>query len=77
MITIARRIAAGTALAMAPAFIALGVAATSHAEMHTHTGPQHPHTVQTGPKHQLSGTTNLAAPAQPAVPAHHHHHYGS
>jgi hypothetical protein len=84
MITIARRIAAGTALAIAPAFIALGVAATSHADTRTYTGPQQPHTSQSAPHAGQTGPlhphidphiTHPKPPVQPKAPEHIHHHY--
>ncbi|HEX5144057.1 MAG TPA: hypothetical protein VFW21_09320 [Mycobacterium sp.] len=72
MITIARRIAAGTALAIAPAFIALGVAATSHAETRTYTGPQQPHTSQSAPQQARSGQTGPQHARSQTGPLHPH-----
>ncbi|MDH6199067.1 heme A synthase [Mycobacterium frederiksbergense] len=64
MSTIARRIAAGFALAAAPALIALG-AATAHADGSTlNTGPS------VGSHHAFPHQTN--AP-QPGSSVHHHH----
>ena len=64
MNTISRRIAAGFALAAAPALIALGAAATSSAQ--TTAVP----TTPTVGHHTFPGQQNFP---QPGTPIHHHH----
>ena len=74
MNTISRRIAAGFALAAAPAIIALGAAATSSAQTTipaaptvTNTGPMVGHHALHGP---FAGQQNFP---QPGSTIHHHH----
>jgi len=70
MNTISRRIAAGFALAAAPAIIALGAAATSSAQT---TIPTTPTVTNTGPvagHHAYHGQQNFP---QPGSTIHHHH----
>jgi hypothetical protein len=69
MNTIARRIAAGAALVAAPALIALGAAAASHADTSvTNTGPSVSSQHRPFPHQDLSKD-------KPGTPAHHHHQW--
>ncbi len=74
MNSVTRRIAAGAALAVAPALIALGAATAGHADATaTNNGPS-----ISAPTHHTAFPTQDLSTDQPGTSAHHHHqwHHG-